>query len=210
MNDRSSEFQWFVVERWQEFGGEARANWLRMLALAAFYLVELVNYHGLRLGFIELPKVSGVDKPFHLAMTALTAGWTLSGWLSVMLLRQRVFPSSLKYVSTGLDLAFLTTMLLVADGPKSPLVVGYFLILCLAAIRFSLPLVRFATVGAVFGYLVLLANAAWFRPALRLPRYEQLIFVLALATAGVLLGQLLRAARAAAEDYARRLGSGCF
>jgi hypothetical protein len=40
-----------------------------------------------------------------------------------------------------------------ADGPRSPLIVGYFLIPVLAGLRFQLRLVWFATVAVMLGYL---------------------------------------------------------
>ena len=68
--------QWFIVGRWQEYEGEARANLLRIIGIAAFYFVELANYHGLRLGFFEMPRV--VEKQFHQSVTALAVAWTLT------------------------------------------------------------------------------------------------------------------------------------
>jgi hypothetical protein len=65
----SADRQWFIVGRWEEYEGEGRANLLRAVGLAAFYTVELLNYHGLSLGFLQMPKV--VDRPFHLAMTTV-------------------------------------------------------------------------------------------------------------------------------------------
>ena len=41
----SSDRSWFIVERWQEFEGEGRTNLLRIIAIGAFYGIELVNYH---------------------------------------------------------------------------------------------------------------------------------------------------------------------
>lgn len=203
-----ADFQWSVVERWQEFEGESRANLLRVLGIAAFYLVELVNYHGLNLGFLEMPKVAGVDRGFHLAVTALAGAWAVTGWGVLTLLRARVFPTALKFASTGLDLAFLTAILLIADGPQSPLLAVYFLVILLSALRFNLPLVRFATAGAILSYTVLLGNAAWFRIALRVPRYHQVTFILALTLAGIVLAQLIARIQRAAHDYAVRLGAG--
>lgn len=196
--------EWFIVSRWQEYEGERRANLLRLLGILAFYLIELANYRGVNLGVLELPKVAGVDRQFHLAVTALAVGWAVCGWGVLVLLQRRVFPAALKFASTGLDLVFMTMILLLADGPRSPLSAVYFLLIGLAALRFSLPLVRFATAGAMAGYLALLGNALWYRESLRVPRYHQLIFLLALALAGVLAGQLVRRVREAAADYARR------
>ena len=36
--------QWFIVERWQEYEGEGRANLLRIVAIGSFYTVHLLNY----------------------------------------------------------------------------------------------------------------------------------------------------------------------
>ncbi len=65
--------QWYIVGRWQEYEGEARANLLRIIGIAAFYVVQIINYRGLSLGFLELPKVEGVDRAFHHPVTALAA-----------------------------------------------------------------------------------------------------------------------------------------
>ena len=94
---------WAIVERWQEYQGEARANLLRASGITGFYIIELINYHGLRLGFLELPKAAGIDRSFHLAVTALVVAWLVSGWSVFAFLRNRFFPPALKFLSTGLD-----------------------------------------------------------------------------------------------------------
>jgi hypothetical protein len=142
----------------------------------------------------------------------LTLAWAML-CLSVLLCRkQKIFPSWLKYISTGGDLVLLTAILTLADGPKSPLVIAYFLVIAAAALRFSLPLVWFATGGAIAGYLFLLGFArwgsipGWDKPDMTLPRYHQVIFVLALTLTGVVLGQLIRRVRNLANDFAQRAG----
>jgi hypothetical protein len=199
--------RWHIARRWQEYEGEGRANLLRVIGVAAFYVVELINYHGLRLGLLEMPQV--VDLHFHRVATVLAGAWIMMA-LGVLVCRQRrVFPESLKFLSTAGDLVFLTAMLTAADGPKSPLVVGYFLVVVLAGLRFSLPLVWFATAGAGAGYLFLLTYARWFSTRdIRVPRYQQLIVLLALVLTGVVLGQVLRRVRRLAEDFAGRIETG--
>ena len=120
--------QWFIVGRWQEFEGEARANLLRIVGIGVFYLVELINYHGLNLGFFEMPKVEQIGPSFHQAVTALAVAWTMVALGVLLCLSQRIFPAALKFVSTGCDVVLLTGILVVADGPRSPLLVGYFLL----------------------------------------------------------------------------------
>jgi len=198
--------QWFIIGRWQEYEGEGRANVLRIVGIAAFYVVELVNYYGLRLGFFEMPKV--VDQSYHQAVTALAVAWTMVALGVLLCLRQQVFPAVLKFISTGCDVVFLTCILTVSDGPRSPLLVGYFLLIALSAIRFNLPLVRFTTVASMAGYLFLLGYAKWFTTRdLRVPRYHQIIFLLALACTGIVLGQVIRRVYTLAKEYSARMES---
>jgi hypothetical protein len=202
----SRDFRWFIVERWREYDGESRANLLRVVAIAGFYLVELANYQGIRLGDFQMPKV--VDRPFHVAVTAVAVAWTMMALAVQLCLARRIFPSFLKFVSTGGDLLLTTCVLIVSNGPKSPLIVGYFLILAVSALRFSLPLIWFATAGAMLAYLAVLGHAKWFAPEQMVPRYHEVMFVLALGLTGITLGQVLRRVRGMAEEYAARCDPG--
>jgi len=115
--------------------------------------------------------------------------------------QQRIFPAWLKYLSTGCELVLLTSILTLADGPRSPLLIAYFLVIALASLRFSLHLIWFATAGSIGGYLLLLGFArwgsipGWDKPDMTVPRYYQIIFVLALVLMGVVLGQVIRRVR---------------
>jgi len=207
-----TERQWFIVGRWEEYEGEGRANLLRIIGIGAFYTIELLNYYGFRLGPIELPAV--VDEQFHQTVTALAVAWTMVALGTLLCLRRQIFPPALKYVTTGADILLLTGILMVADGPRSPLVIGYFLVIALAALRFQLRLVWFGTLGAVVGYLVLLGYAKWFAGReesifgprdLAVPRYHQLIFLVGLAMCGIVLGQVIRRVKGMAAEFAERL-----
>lgn len=203
--------QWLVIGRWQEYAGEARANLLRIAGIGSFYVIELVNYHGLHLGPIDLPAT--VDLEFHQQMTALAVAWTMMALATLVCLRLRIFPDWLKYATTLGDVALLTTILMVADGPRSPLVVGYFLIIVLATLRFQLRLIWCATLASMMGYLWMAAVARLHAslgdtPDLSVPVYYQLIMLLALALTGIVLGQVIRRVRAMAEDLSRRLSRG--
>lgn len=201
----NSDRQWFIAGRWQEYEGEARANLLRIVSIGAFYIVELINYRGLNLGFLQMPQIR--DEPFHRAVTALAAAWAVLALALLLCLRRQIFPASLKYISTACDIGLLTAVLVVADGPRSPLVMGYFLIIALATLRFSLRLIWLATAGSIAGYLFLLGHDRWYRAGDHVPveRYQQLIVLLALLLTGVVLGQVIRRVRALADDYAQRL-----
>ncbi len=197
---RAGDQLWYALGRRQEYEGEGRTNLLRVAAIALFYLVELANHHGLSLGAFPMPRVR--DRPFHLAVTALAVAWTMVGLAVHLCLRRQVFPAALKYASTGCDLLLLTCVLTVADGPRSPLVTAYFLIIALATVRLSLPLVRFATLGSVSGYLVLLGYARWYAVRdIHVPRYHEAVVLLALSLTGITSGQAVRGVRAIAGSF---------
>ena len=198
----SSDLSWHIVGRIREYEGEGRANLLRVAGIAAFYIVELMNYRGLRIGGFAMPRV--VDRRFHLAVTSVAVAWTMLGLAVQLCLSRRIFPSYLKFASTGGDVLLMTCVLMVSNGPRSPLIVGYFLILALAALRFSLPLIQFATGGAMLGYLFLLGHAKWYAPGQMVPRYHEVMFLLALGLTGITIGQVLRRVRGMAEEYAAR------
>jgi hypothetical protein len=196
--------QWFIVSRWQEYDAEARANLLRIVGIGAFYMVELGNYAGFRLGPLQLPPVEGVDVVFHRAVTAAAIAWVTLCLGVLMCLKRGIFPSWLKFISTSADVVMLTAVLTIADGPRSPLVVGYFLVLALAALRLHLPLLGWTTAGSMAAYLFLLGHDKWFRQAQSIPRYHQIIFLLSLLLVGVVLGQVVRRVRPLAEEFSRR------
>ena len=198
--DLTPERRWFIAGRWQHYEGELRANQYRLLGILLFYLNELVNYYGLNLGFVQFPKVPSVTPAFHGAITSLCVAWVMCAWLVQTSLGQRIFPPSLKYLTTLVDLVVTTAVLMVADGPKSPLVVGYFLIINLSALRLEPRLVKLTTAGAVLGYVVLLGHAAWWRPEVKVPRYHEVITVLALTLAGLFAADVVARVRRLAED----------
>ena len=123
-------------------------------------------------------------------------------------LTQHVFPASLKFLSTAADLVLLTVILVLADGPKRPLVVAYFLLVVVAMLRFSLPLVWFTTVGSILCYMFLLGYAKWFTTrAIHVEQYQQAIFLVALVLTGIILGQVVRRVRKMASEYAGRVAA---
>jgi hypothetical protein len=205
METPTADRDWYIVSRWKEYEGEHRANVLRIIALAAFYLVELLNHYGLHIGPLRIAPVPGVDDRFHMAITCVALVWVAVALGVATALKQRFFPAALKFASTAADALVLTMLLLVADGPRSPMIIGYFLVVALACLRFSLPLVWFATSASIAGYLVVIANAFWYRQALRVPRYHEIIFLLGLILCGVITGQVIRRVRAMATAYADRL-----
>jgi hypothetical protein len=198
--------QWFIVGRWQEFEGESRANLLRIVAIGAFYIVQLVHFYG-------FSDQGDVARQFHQRATAVAVAWTMVS-LSVMLcLRRQILPAALKYCTTACDLLLLTALASLGTGPHSPLVLAYFLIIALAALRFSLGLVWMATLGSMLGYWLLVGikdgenNGHWFDSQHAVAPVEQLITLVSLGLTGVVIGQVVRRVKALSVEYAQRLAA---
>jgi hypothetical protein len=207
---------WFVTQRWQQYEGEGRANLLRIVAIGTFYSIHLGNYFSSQgklpeWGFLQLAAAGAVSRRFHVLVTLLALSWIALAALVHLALQAKFFPRWLPAVSTLGDVLLLTSVLIISNGPQSPLVVGYFLVIALAALRFDLRLVQVTSVATMAGYLAVLGVAKW--PAqfgrdpqldLRVPRYEQLVMLAGLALLGIILGQVVRRVRAMAGEYAER------
>ncbi len=164
-------------------------NLVRAVALIALYGQHLVNRFWFR-----GPWLTG---QYHATVTALVIAWAFLALALHGCLGRRFVPWWLKYAATAWDAAMVTVLTLVSGGIDRALVALYFLVIAAAPLRLSLPLVWCATAAAVLGYLVLLGHAGWYAPSQRLPRQQQVIFVIALLVAGLLAGQVVRQARRA-------------
>ncbi len=192
-----------VAGRLNEYRGEEKANLLRVVGIAAFYVVQLLNRYGVDLGALHVPRLEMTDQ-LHEALTLVAAGWLAIAMAVSLSLRNRFFPGWLKYVVTGFDFALATLALSFADGPKSPLVVVLFPLVALSALRFDRRLVRFATASAIVSYVWLIGLAAYLRTDLAVPRYQEILMVLALALTGLVLDGVVGASRTLAEETADR------
>jgi len=194
--------QWFIVGRCQEYEGEGRANLLRIIAILGFYSVQLVRFLGM-----ENP--TDADCTFHSAATWISMAWVALGLAILYCLRQRVFPASLKYFSTGGDLILLTALAALGAKASSPLIFVYFLIIALAALRFSLLLVWVSTIGSLLGYMALVGvmDDKWFDADHVVALHVQLITLLSLGLTGIVVGQLIRRTRSMATDFAQRMSA---
>jgi len=130
--------------------------------------------------------------------------WSVLVLLLYFCLARRWVPVALKYLATSWDIVLITLLLLLTRDPKTTLAVLYFLVVAAAALRLSLPLVYFTSLGTMAAYLYFLGYVRyWLQlPAeQRLSRPQQVVFLLALGTAGLLAGQLVRQARRLVAGY---------
>jgi hypothetical protein len=203
-NDTEEGRAWRVAQRTTELRGEERANLIRIVSIAMFYGVQLLNRHGLAVGPLQIPAVEGVSGSFHLTMSLLALAGVLAASGVLIALRNRFFPWWGKYATTSLDVTLATFAIVVADGPSSPLVVIYFPLLALAALRFAPTLVRFATGATIASYAFVVLAVARTRPELSVPPHRSIILVLGLVIVGVILDHAVREVRRMAGAYASR------
>ena len=187
------------LQRWLEYEAELRSNAIRIVAIGAFYLVHLAHFWQISWGAFELAE-GPVDRDFHLRVTFVAVIWTMLACGIHLALRHRTFPNWLPFFSTLADVVLLTSLLCFAGGQQSPLVIAYVLIVALSALRLNLPLIRSTTLAALLGYLFLLAIGRWpeffgAQAVGRVPRYAQLMTLLAIGLAGVTMGQVVRCSR---------------
>jgi hypothetical protein len=189
--------RWADAQRLEGWAGEVRVNLVRLAAVLIFYGHHLVNVYLFR----DQPGQSA----YHAAVTALVLAWGALVLLVYFCLVRRWVPPALKYVVTAVDVVLITALLTLTRDPKTTLAVLYFLVIAAAALRWSLPLVYFATLGSIAGYLFFLGHVKFWLQLpddQRLSRPNQVIFVLALGAAGILAGQVVRQVRRLAHGPA--------
>jgi hypothetical protein len=195
---------WSQLSRGLEYDGEERANQIRLIAVGLFYAVHLVRYVTLPFDDMTEDRIA-VWNLFHIQVTLLAVFWTMLGLGLKVALQYRLFPSWLKYLSTGVDLTLMSSILLIADGPRSPATVGYFVIVAVAALRFRLRIIWCATGGAMLLYLALNIHALYFSSReIDIPPQQTAMFLVALALEGVTIGQLVRKTEFISRMYSLR------
>jgi hypothetical protein len=193
--------EWLDARRPEAWAGELRVNLVRLLAIVLFYARHLVEF------YLAAPDAP-VRAVYHARVTVIVLAWAAMAVALHLLLSRRRLPESLPFVAVFVDLLMVTLLCAAAGGPRTPLVLLYFLVIATAPLRLSLPIVYGATAGAMLGYLFLLGYYAWYlvgfqkyyaTPELRVPRSEEAITLLALLVAGLFAGQTVRQARRLAQ-----------
>ena len=192
---------WHDARRPEAWAGELRVNLIRLLAIVLFYGRHLVE-------FALAPTDAPVRGAYHARVTVLVLLWSAAAVVLHVVLARRRNPKGLAYFSVLLDVLMVTALLAVAGGPRTPLVMLYFLVVATSPMRLSLRVVYAATGGAMLGYFFLVGYYAYHvigidryyaTSTLRIPRSEQAIVALALLVAGLFAGQTVRQARRLVE-----------
>jgi len=187
---------WKGAQRIEAWIGEFRVNVIRLAAIVAFTGHHLFNQYVLKQSF-----------PPHYTATVMSIAvvWAAGALALHVALVSRWMPPLLHGAVVGFDAVMTTSLLLLADGPKNPLVALLFLVIATAPLRLDLRLVWTATLLALLSYAFVCGHAKWKKPEWQVPRRQQVIVALALGAAGFLAGQSVRQSRRLARDYADRI-----
>ena len=188
---------WILRSRVESLAGEARVNLVRLAAVFAFYLRHLI-------AMATSDGAAAEAGRYHVGATIVAGAWFAVVVAIHVCLSRRYLPAWLKFAAVGFDMLMVALLGMLRGDPRTPVVLLFFPVIVSAAVRLSLPLVWLATVGAVIGYLAIVAHYAWriigfdryyATPALRIPRGDEAMVILALLVTGVFTGQIVRQAR---------------
>ena len=197
--------KWEDASRLEAWTGELRVNLIRSIALVVFYANHLVDVS-------TRSERTDAGGTFHAAVTAIVLAWAVGILILHICLARRFLPPALKYVATAWDLVLITALVMVSpDGPISPLMLLFFVVIAAAPLRLSLPLVYVTTLGAMAAALIALGQYVVLRlgweeymdasKGHRIPHVTEVIFLLALGASGLLAGQSVRQARRLVYGY---------
>jgi serine/threonine-protein kinase len=185
-----------VAGRLAQWAQQRPALAATVVAFTLFYVNHLFNL---------AQGTEGMGGPFHWKVTGLMLSWLLLAIGFQWLVGRPRFRRLGVYGWSAVEVIMLTELLLVANGPSSGLVIGYFLLIGAAGLRFRMALVWLVTGLAMASYLAVQTEASWLRSeqALAVPPHTAVIFVLGLAMMGLIQYLLLRRFRLALAQQER-------
>jgi hypothetical protein len=180
-----------------------RSAVIRSILIMVFYTIQIVHY-------LTLETITDPERLYHREITLIAACWlfvTLAVWIA---LKGEFFPTFLKYLTTGLDVLLVGLLAWLGQGPTSPMVLVWFLVLAVATLRFQIGLIWFSTIASMVGYMLLVGSVdkVWFDSEHTTPLLTQAVTLCALGCTGVVLGQIIRSTRTMADAYLNRSPSG--
>ena len=136
-----------------------------------------------------------ISEEFYKEMMMFIVAWAIGATAMHLLLEWTGQWSLMRYVWPTMDVALLTAILLIANGPKSPLVPAYLLILMSTGFRWRPWLTVYVTALCVGGFLLLVAEAHARRPHLRPALDEVLVPIIMMIVVGVISASLVKKMR---------------
>lgn len=185
---------WAGVQRIEGWTGESRVNMIRLAAVIGFYLNHLYHLgsHGQAEGLMR----------YHMLVTLLSFAGGVAAFELGRMLRARYFPPWMPYATMLWDTLLVTSIALLGNGPLSPVVLLYFIILAGSPLRLSRRFVVVTWCAVFAGYNFLLGHQLQYRPDVRVPHDEIHVVYLSMVFTALMAGQSVRQARRISDGHA--------
>jgi serine/threonine-protein kinase len=177
------------------------ARWARrrpaLAATVAGISIFYVNYV-----VLLMLGLSNEQMSYLWSVSGLSACWIASATMFQALGSRPSWRTPAVYGWAAMDVVLFSTLLLISDGPRSALLMGYFLLIAGAALRFRLVLVWFVAILCALSYTSLCVAARWRYPELAVDLRTCLIFNLGILLMGLIVYlTLVRSRRATSKDW---------
>jgi hypothetical protein len=168
----------------------------RLGALTPFYLVEAVNYWGLHLW----------EWDFHYKVTAIVLAWAAASVVCQRLMRRpNNWQNAVPFAWGAFDVLAVFLLLFIGDGPVSPLLIVFPLLVVGAGLWFRVRLVWFMTAMTALAYVALVVHYHFWRPELKqdvpLNHDDYIYFVAGLIVMGAAVAYQVQRVRALSRYY---------
>jgi len=162
----------------------------RLAGLAAATAVLQVNY-----------QLRGTDLSFHLTILLIIAAWAVASFIFQQLLNRPRTSNLARFAWVGVDIALLTTLLEMADGPIGSLLIGYPLLVVASGLFFRIRLIWFATLISLLCYGGLIGAKGLYNE----PAHYPLIFAVTLIVLGGIVAYQVNRVRALSRFFEQRM-----
>ena len=171
----------YVTEKLFEVSSSHLINRLRLGGVVLFFFVHCLNYY--HFGY--------TTSDVHKAMLSITALWFV--FCGAIFLAHKFMVSRwwIKFLGSFIDVFLLSMILWVGDGPKSPLVSLYLILLILSGLHFSFSLLKCTIVFVIFAYLSTTYQASRYRPEYAIEHSQILIFLATICLCAAIIFQLV-------------------
>ncbi len=143
---------------------------------------------------------STVKSEFHAPIMSLILSWAACSVLFQKLMNRESLATAIRPIWSGVDVAFLTAVLYLADEPLGPPSIGYPMLIIASGLFFRVRVVWFTTAVALIGYVYLVIH----RPDDNVPIHYPYIYGGVLAIVGLVIGYQVYRVRALSQYYENR------
>ena len=180
----------------EEKAGEQKVNIIRLAAIAVFFLDELLNYYWL----------GAVEHRIHLSTRWTLVVWELfafAAWYRVNL--RGNYARWMKYASTGVDVLFLTFIVIALEGNSGPLISLFYLLIAESALRYSRGAIFAVTGLSAAGYATVWLYSFGNPRIPSVSTYAAGIHILAMIVMGVIVAYIVKKMRDLVFKFADNL-----